>query len=220
MTNIEDKVKQLLSEIPDKVKVVAAAKTRTAEEILEAIGAGIRIVGENYIQESLPIIEKIGNRVKWHFIGHLQKNKIKYVMPHYDMIETVDSLPLALQINKHAEKQKKIMSILIEINCAREPQKSGVLPEDAMELIKKIAVLPNLKVLGLMTMGPLVDNPRALMPYFAETKSLFDKIRKANIPGVEMKYLSMGMSDSYKIAIEAGANIIRVGTKIFGERPV
>ncbi len=218
MGKIEAAVKSILKEIPDNVEVVAAAKTRTAEEILEAIEAGIRIVGENYIQESLPIIEKIGDKAIWHFIGHLQKNKAKYVVPHYDMVETVDSIPLAEQISKYAIKLDKVMPVLIEINSAREPQKYGVFPEKAIDLITGIKDLPGLKIMGLMTMGPAVNDPALLRPYFAETKSLFDTIKNSGIDGIEMKYLSMGMSDSYLIAIEEGSNVIRIGTKIFGHR--
>jgi len=219
MGKIKEAVKTILKEIPDNVEIVAAAKSRTAEEILEAIEAGIRIIGENYIQESLPIIEKIGDRAIWHFIGHLQKNKVKYVVPIYHMIETVDSRPLAEQISKHALKHGKVMPVLIEINSAREPQKFGVFPEKALDLIKDIKALPGLKVMGLMTMGPAVEHPDHLRPFFEETKALFDAIRNECIEGVEMKYLSMGMSDSYRVAIEAGANVIRIGTKIFGQRP-
>jgi len=219
MGKIKEAVKTILKEIPDNVEIVAAAKSRTAEEILEAIEAGIRIIGENYIQESLPIIEKIGDRAIWHFIGHLQKNKVKYVVPIYHMIETVDSRPLAEQISKHALKHGKVMPVLIEINSAREPQKFGVFPEKALDLIKDIKALPGLKVMGLMTMGPVVEHPDHLRPFFEETKALFDAIRNECIEGVEMKYLSMGMSDSYRVAIEAGANVIRIGTKIFGQRP-
>ena len=219
MGKIKEAVKTILKEIPDNVEIVAAAKSRTAEEILEAIEAGIRIIGENYIQESLPIIEKIGDRAIWHFIGHLQKNKVKYVVPIYHMIETVDSRPLAEQISKHALKHGKVMPVLIEINSAREPQKFGVFPEKALDLIKDIKALPGLKVMGLMTMGPAVELPDHLRPFFEETKALFDAIRNECIEGVEMKYLSMGMSDSYRVAIEAGANVIRIGTKIFGPRP-
>ena len=219
MGKIKEAVKTILKEIPDNVEIVAAAKSRTAEEILEAIEAGIRIIGENYIQESQPIIEKIGDRAIWHFIGHLQKNKVKYVVPIYHMIETVDSRPLAEQISKHALKHGKVMPVLIEINSAREPQKFGVFPEKALDLIKGIKDLPGLKVMGLMTMGPAVELPDHLKPFFEETKALFDAIRNECIEGVEMKYLSMGMSDSYRVAIEAGANVIRIGTKIFGPRP-
>ncbi len=218
MNDIKRNLEKILSEIPEGIELVAAAKSRTAEEILQAIEAGVKIIGENYVQESLKKIEKIGHKVRWHFIGHLQTNKVKYVIPVYDMIETVDSFKLAKEIDKHAKKNNKIMPVLIEINSGKEPQKFGIIPEDAENLIKEISTLSNIKVMGLMTMGPFTGDPEKARPYFIVTQKLFDKISDRNIPNVEMKYLSMGMSNSYKIAIEEGANMVRIGTKIFGER--
>lgn len=218
MNKIRRNLENILSEIPEGVDLVVAAKTRTAEEILQAIDAGVKKIGENYVQESLKVIEKIGSKAQWHFIGHLQTNKVKYVVPVYDMIETVDSIKLAKEIDKQAKKNNKIMPVLIEINSGREPQKFGVMPENTEKLIEEISSLPNIKIMGLMTMGPRFGEPEKARPYFKETKKIFDKIKTANIPNVEMKYLSMGMSNSYKIAIEEGANMVRIGTKIFGER--
>ena len=218
MNDIKSNLEKILSEISEGVELVAAAKSRTAEEILQAIEAGVKIIGENYVQESLKKIEKIGHKVRWHFIGHLQTNKVKYVIPVYDMIETVDSFKLAKEIDKHAKKNNKIMPVLIEINSGKEPQKFGIMPEDAENLIKEISTLSNIKVMGLMTMGPFTGDPEKARPYFIVTQKLFDKISDRDIPNVEMKYLSMGMSNSYKIAIEEGANMVRIGTKIFGER--
>ncbi len=218
MNEIKQNLEKILSEIPEGVELVAAAKTRTAEEILQAIDAGVKKIGENYVQESLRVIEKIGNKVQWHFIGHLQTNKAKYVVPVYDMIETVDSIKLANEIDKVAKKHNKIMPVLIEINSGREPQKFGVIPENTEKLLKAISNLSNIKIMGLMTMGPRFGVLEKARPYFKETKKIFDKIKAANILNVEMKYLSMGMSNSYKIAIEEGANLVRIGTKIFGER--
>jgi hypothetical protein len=220
MNEIKQNLKKIFAELPEGVELVAAAKTRTAEEILQAIDAGIKKIGENYVQESLKVIEKIGNKAQWHFIGHLQTNKVKYVVPVYDMIETVDSIKLAKEIDKQARKNNKIMPVLIEVNSGHEPQKFGVMPENTEKLLKAISSLPNIKIMGLMTMGPRFGDPEKARPYFKETKKIFDKIKSANIPNVEMKYLSMGMSNSYKIAIEEGANIVRIGTKIFGERKI
>ncbi len=218
MNDIKRNLEKILSEIPESVELVAAAKTRTAEEILQAIDAGVKKIGENYVQESLRVIEKIGDKAQWHFIGHLQTNKVKYVVPVYNMIETVDSIKLAKEIDKQAKKNNKIMPVLIEINSGREPQKFGVMPENTEKLTEEISSLPNIKIMGLMTMGPRFGDPEKARPYFKETKKIFDKIKAANILNVEMKYLSMGMSNSYKIAIEEGANMVRIGTKIFGER--
>lgn len=215
---IKENAKRLLKELPKGVQLVAAAKTRTPEEILEAIEAGISIIGENYVQEAERAFRVIGNRAKWHMIGHLQTNKAKKAVKIFDMIETVDSVKIAKAIDKECAKMGKIMPVLIEINSAEEPQKAGILPDEAIVLIKEISQLKNIRIEGLMTMGPFVDDPEQLRPYFRKTKELFEEIKKMNIPNVEMKYLSMGMSDSYKIAIEEGANIVRIGTKIFGPR--
>lgn len=215
---IRENVKSLLKEIPAGIELVAAAKTRQPSEILEAIEAGIKIVGENYVQEALRAKNVIGDKAKWHFIGHLQKNKVKRAVSIFDMIETVDSVPLARQIDKYCKEMGKAMPVLIEINSGREPQKFGAMPEEVEELIKTISRLNNIKIMGLMTMGPRFGNPEDARPYFIETKRIFDNLKKIQIPNVEMKYLSMGMSNSYRIAMEEGANIVRIGTKIFGQR--
>ena len=215
---IRENVKEILSELPAGVELVAAAKTRSTEEILEALSAGVKTIGENYIQEAEKVQAAVGNEVKWHFIGHLQKNKVKKAVCLFDMIETVDSLELAKEIDRRCGRNGKAMPVLIEVNSGREEQKSGVLPEDAEQLIREISELPNVKVEGLMTMGPFSGNPEDARPYFVETKRIFDQIKSLGIPNVEMKYLSMGMTNSYKVALEEGASIVRIGTKIFGER--
>ncbi len=218
MGTITENVKRLLSEVPEGVEVVAAAKTRSVDEILEAIDAGISKIGENYVQEAVAVHESVGKKAQWHFIGHLQSNKVVQVVPIFDMIETVDSAKLARKIDKYAKLNDKIMFILIEVNSGREPQKNGVMPDDVEQLVREIASLSHIKVMGLMTMGPFTGDPEDARPYFVETRKIFDHIKDLNIPNVEMKFLSMGMSNSYKVAIEEGANIIRVGTKLFGER--
>jgi len=215
---IRQNVTQILSELPNGVQLVAAAKTRQPEEILEAIEAGIKIVGENYVQEAERAYEVVGNQARWHFIGSLQKNKVKKVVRLFDMIETVDSADLAREIDKRCAQIGKVMPVLIEVNSGREKQKSGVLPENAEQLVKEISAFPNIRVAGLMTMGPRFGNPEDSRPYFVETKKIFEKMKKLNLPNVEMEYLSMGMTNSYKIAIEEGANMVRIGTKLFGER--
>lgn len=215
---IKKNVKKILDELPEDVELVAAAKTRTPEEMREAIEAGIKIVGENYVQEAQKAFEAIGKRVKWHFIGYLQKNKVKKAVKIFDMIETIDSYTLAQEIDKRCSQISKIMPILIEINSGREEQKSGVFPEDALGLIQEISLLPQIKVMGLMTMGPRFGNPEDSRPYFTETRKVFEKIKALNLPHIEMKYLSMGMTNSYQIAIEEKANMVRIGTLIFGKR--
>lgn len=215
---IKQNVGQILSELPDGVELVAAAKTRQSEEILEAVAAGVKIVGENYVQEAEGAYEMVGNRAKWHFIGHLQKNKAKKAVRIFDMIETVDSVEIAKEIDKRCAQIDKIMPILIEINSGRERQKAGVFPEEAEQLIREISAYQNIKVLGLMTMGPFAGDPEDSRPYFVETKKTFDRIKQLGLPDVDMRYLSMGMTNSYKVAIEEGANTVRIGSKIFGER--
>ena len=215
---IRRNVEKILKELPDGVQLVAAAKTRKPEEILEAIETGVTIIGENYVQEAEKAYEYIGEKVKWHFIGHLQKNKVKKAVNIFDMIETVDTIEIALEIDKRCYQINKIMPVLIEVNSGREIQKSGVLPEDVEKLVGDISSLNNIKLMGLMTMGPIAGNPEDSRPYFIETRKIFLKIQELDINNVEMKYLSMGMTNSYKIAIEEGANVIRLGSKIFGER--
>ncbi len=215
---IEKNVKKILDELPEGVELVAAAKTRTPEEIKQAVEAGVKIIGENYIQEAQEAFNAVGKRARWHFIGHLQRNKVKEAVKIFDMIETVDSWKLAQEIDKRLSGEDKVMPVLIEVNSGREEQKFGVLPEDVEALAGKIAGLQHLKLQGLMTMGPMVGDPENARPYFVETRGVFESLKKLSIPGVEMKYLSMGMTNSYKIAVEEGANIVRIGTKIFGPR--
>jgi len=215
---IKENVQRTLSELPDGVELVAAAKARTPKEIQEAIEAGVKIIGENYLQEAERAYAVIGNKVKWHFIGYLQKNKVKKAVSIFDMIETVDSVEIAKEIDKRCAQIGKIMPVLIEINIGREEQKSGVFPETTEQLAREISAFPNVRVKGLMTMGPLSGNPEASRPHFVEMKKLFEKIKKLNLPNIEIRYLSMGMTNSYKVALEEGANIVRIGSKIFGER--
>jgi pyridoxal phosphate enzyme (YggS family) len=151
---IEGNVKKILGELPEGVQLVGAAKTRTPEEIQEAVEAGLEIIGENYVQEAERAFQVIGDRAKWHMIGHLQRNKAKKAVKVFDMIETVDSMKLAREIDKSCQKIGKVMSVLIEINSGEESQKAGVMPEDAIPLIQEMSILKNIRIVGLMTMGP------------------------------------------------------------------
>ena len=215
---ISRNVRALLAELPPGVELVAACKTRTPPEIQEAVEAGIAIVGENYIQEAQQAYPLIGARVRWHFIGALQKNKVKTAARLFDMIETVDCLAMAEALDKACLAAGKTMPILLEINSGREAQKSGMLPEDAVSIARSISALPNIRVMGLMTMGPRFGNPEDARPCFAATCRLFEEIKRLALPGVEMEHLSMGMTNSYLVAIEEGANMVRIGSKIFEER--
>jgi hypothetical protein len=219
VSHITENIIRILKDIPDNVKVVAAAKSRNIDEVRETIEAGITMIGENYLQDAKEVISELKDMASWHFIGHVQKNKVKHVVPIFDMIETVDSMELALLIDKSAENQGKIMPVLVEVNSGLEEQKAGAMPEEVPSLAEYISSLPNIRLNGLMTMGPFIDEPHGLRPCFRLTKKLFDELAKSGLPNVEMKWLSMGMSDSYLSAIEEGANLVRIGTLIYGPRP-
>ena len=221
--NIRDNFLKIRKEIPDYVQIVLAAKMRTKEEIEEAISAGAEIIGENYVQEAEKMYQELGEKarkVKWHLIGALQKNKINRALRIFDCIQTVDSSELAEAINKRAHNLNKKISVFIEINIGSEITKTGVKPEYEVikELAEHISKLNYLKLEGLMTMGPRTGNPEDVRVHFRKTKEFFNRLKGANIPNVELKYLSMGMSNSYKVAIEEGANMVRLGTGIFGKR--
>jgi pyridoxal phosphate enzyme (YggS family) len=215
---IAEVVHKISSELTPGVMLVAAAKTRTLEEVEAVIDAGVTNIGYNYIQEGLPIIETIGARATWHMIGHLQRNKAKYVADLFDMCQTIDSWRLAKYLDNRCELAGRKLPVLIEINSGEESNKTGVLPENLEELVHKMISLKYLKVQGLMTMGPRFGDPENSRPYFRLTKQAFEGIKAMNLPNIEMKFLSMGMSNSYKVAIEEGSNIVRIGTKLFGER--
>lgn len=215
---IKEKAERLINELPKGVKLLAAAKERDASEISEAIKGGVTLIGENYLNDALRVRNEVTEKAEWHFIGHLQRNKVKRVIDIFDMIESVDSFRLAKEIDKWCQKQDKVMPILIEVNSGEEDQKAGVAPKDVIPLIKDLSTLNNVKIMGLMTMGPRFGDPEDSRPYFRKTKQIFEQAKDLDLPNVEMKYLSMGMTNSYKVAIEEGANLVRIGTKIFGKR--
>lgn len=210
--------KHLLEVLPPHVTLVAAAKTRTPEEIVSAIRGGVTDIGHNYVQEAERIIRAVGQDVRWHLIGHLQRNKAKKAAELFDMVETVDSWRIARTLDRYCAELGKVMSVLIEVNSGREPQKTGLLPEEVDDLARRLGELHHIRLEGLMTMGPRFGDPQAARPYFQVTKEAFTRLKKADIPNVNMRYLSMGMSNTYEIAIEEGANMVRIGTKLFGER--
>jgi len=215
---INDNVKKILGELPAGCGLVAAVKSRSPEEVLEAVEAGVRIIGENYLQEAGAHFQLVGRKAPWHFIGHLQKNKVKKAVALFDLIETVDSLEIAAEIDRRSGAIGKTTEIFMEVNSGREPQKFGIMPEEVEPLLVKISGFSNIKVMGLMTMGPACSNPEDLRPYFKETRFLWEKIKKCAPANTEMRYLSMGMSDSFRVAIEEGANLVRIGAGIFGVR--
>jgi PLP dependent protein len=227
---IKENYQKIRSEVPSNVRIVAAAKTRTTEEVEELVEAGITDIGENYVQEAEDMIKSLHpmtvKKVNWHMIGNLQKNKINKALPIFDVIQTVDSLKLAQDIDKRVKKAgKDFVSILLEINIGSEFTKNGIQPAEyddfegfMKKLIIDISKLSHIHLEGLMTMGPRFDDPEKPRPFFRRTKNLFDSLSKLNLERVNMKYLSMGMTNSYKVAIEEGANLIRIGTAIFGPR--
>lgn len=201
-----------------EVTLVAVSKTKPISMIEEAMEYGIRVFGENKVQELDKKEELLPDSIDWHMIGHLQRNKVKYIAGKTALIHSVDSLRLAEQIEKEFAKKDKIADILIEVNVAKEDTKFGVLPEDTLDLIKQIAPFPHIHVKGLMTIAPYVRNPEENRVHFRDLRKLLVDINGKNIDNINMSDLSMGMTGDYMIAIEEGATYVRVGTGIFGER--
>jgi hypothetical protein len=221
--SITENFQRIREEIPDHVRIVLAAKTRTREEVEEAIRAGATDIGENYVQEGETMhacLGEMANRVTWHMIGDLQTNKINKALPVFDMIQTIDSLKKARAVNLRAERIGKIMPVLLEINIGSERTKSGMPPElpQVESVVREAACLSHISVRGLMTMGPRFGDPEASRPYFRATRQIFETIGEQDIPSVSMEELSMGMSNAYKVAIDEGATMVRLGTCIFGRR--
>lgn len=221
--SIAENYQRIREEVPDNVIIVLAGKTRTSEEIEEAIEAGAADIGENYVQEAEKMYDSLGEKakkVRWHMIGHLQRNKINKALRIFDVIQTVDSLEKAVAIDKRAQEIGKTVSVYLEINIGSEMTKAGIKPEYKVieNLVREISKLEHLSLEGLMTMGPRFGNPEDSRPYFRKAKDVFERIKMFNLPRVKMKVLSMGMSNSYKVAIEEGSNMIRLGTVVFGER--
>lgn len=227
LNSIADNLKQINDRIERAAKragrdardiiLIAVTKTVPVDTIEEAVRSGIfKDIGENRIQEARPKIKALGDKARWHMIGHLQANKAKDAVAIFDLIHSVDSLELAEEINKRAKGVGKVQNILIEVKTSSEATKHGVPTNNALPLVKDIAKLSNVRIKGLMTMAPFVDNPEKARPYFVKCRLLSDKINKEKIRGVEMRYLSMGMSNDFEVAIEEGSNMVRIGRAIFG----
>lgn len=200
---------------PDEIELVAVTKMHSADEIKEIIESGHFILGENRVQEALEKIPQLPDNIRWHLIGHLQTNKVRDAVKYFELIHSVDSERLAEEIDRQAEKINKRMNILIEVNTSGEESKFGLTTKDAPDLIKSISAMQNIRICGLMTMAPFVDDDSIIRHSFRELRLLRDKIAQMHLPNVEMKYLSMGMTNDYKIAIEEGANLLRIGSAIF-----
>lgn len=202
---------------PDEIRLVAVGKTQPVTTVRQAIAAGARIIGENYIQEAREKFDALCQfDTQWHFIGHLQSNKAKYAVRMFELIHSVDSLKLAHEINKQACKVGKKQRILLQVNISGEQTKSGIAEKQAHDLVEQVLVLENLHLQGLMTMPPFFDAPVKARPYFAALRDLRDRLE--NRLEVELKDLSMGMTGDFEVAIEEGATLVRIGTALFGVR--
>ncbi len=202
---------------PDEVTLVAVTKTVEADVMNAAIDLGVTIVGENRVQEIRRKFDDV-KPVSWHQIGHLQRNKVKYIADKVDMIHSVDSIRLAEEISDKAQKFGRTIDILIQVNVAGESQKFGIDDETLTEMLTEISKLEGIKVKGLMLIAPFADDPETVRPIFRRMKEIFDSTKNSNYDNVEMKYLSMGMTGDYEVAIEEGANMVRIGSGIFGKR--
>lgn len=202
----------------EEVTLIAVTKNHDVNAMREAIDAGATVIGENRVQEAMQKYEILDRNVKWHLIGHLQTNKAKYAVKIFDMIESVDSIKLAEALNKEAAKIDKQQEILVQVNLVKEASKTGIFLEELDELLAKIDTLDNLKLKGLMFIAPKVDNLEEVRPMFAQMFKLFKQLQTKTFKTADIKYLSMGMTHDYQIAIEEGANLVRVGTGIFGLR--
>lgn len=203
---------------PSEVTLIAVSKTKPVSALQEAYDAGVRDFGENKVQELTTKAEVLPQDIRWHMIGHLQRNKVKYIIGKVCMIHSVDSLRLAEEISREAVKKQTEVDILIEVNVAEEESKFGVSPDEAENLVRQIAVLPGIHVRGLMTIAPFVEDAEKNRKYFRQLRQLAVDIGSKNIDNIDMSILSMGMTGDYRVAIEEGAAYVRVGTGIFGER--
>ncbi|PLX78481.1 MAG: YggS family pyridoxal phosphate-dependent enzyme [Desulfuromonas sp.] len=228
MPNIADNLQRIHDQIdrvcrrcnrnPADVELVAVSKKKPATDIEQAFAAGQRIFGESYVQELAEKLDLVTQPVSWHFIGGLQSNKVKYLRGRTELIHSVDRLSLATEIDRQWGKIDARADILLQFNLGREESKSGADESGALDLVRQVAALNHLKIRGLMTLPPYAADPEEVRPYFRRLRELSTTIATSNIPGVEMKHLSMGMSHDFEIAIEEGATLIRIGTAIFGER--
>ena len=203
---------------PSEVILLAVSKTKPASMIREAMEAGQRAFGENYVQELCEKVELFGNSADWHMIGHLQRNKVKNVIGKVSMIHSVDSMRLAEQIEKDAGKQGISVNVLLEVNVAAEESKWGFTPEETEGILRQLSSFPHVHVCGLMTSAPITEDPESNRGYFRQLRTLFDSLAALKLPNTDMRVLSMGMTGDYEVAVEEGATMVRVGTGIFGAR--
>lgn len=214
---IYENVLKLKNDIPEEVTLIAVSKTRSLDEMEEAYKAGVRDFGENKVQEFKDKVREFHQEIRWHFIGHLQSNKVKYLVDKVYLIHSMDRVSLLHEIEKQYKLKDKICNVLIEINIGREESKTGLLIEDLEELLLEVERCEKVKVMGLMTVIPKGDE-ESCRGYFREIKNIFDSLKVRKFNNISMDILSMGMTNDYKIALEEGANIIRIGEGIFGKR--
>jgi len=203
---------------PEAVRLVAVSKTRPPEDVVAAFRAGQTIFGENYVQELAAKAQGVAEPLEWHFIGHLQSNKVRYLAGMVTLVHSVDRLSLAREIDRQWGMLGRCCDLLVQVNISGEATKSGTDERGALQLVHDIALLPNIRVRGLMTMPPFFDDPERARPFFSGLKRLSEMIAGEAVPGVEMKELSMGMSGDFEVAIEEGATLVRIGSAIFGDR--
>ncbi|MDP2945492.1 MAG: YggS family pyridoxal phosphate-dependent enzyme [Atribacterota bacterium] len=201
---------------PEEIKLVAVTKTATIEQIKEAINAGVKIIGENKVQEAKEKYQILTADTEWHLVGHLQTNKVKYAIEIFDCIQTVDSIKLAKEIDKRSLQFGKTTNVLVEVNVSGEESKYGIKPEEVEPFLKEISEFSRIRVRGLMTIAPIEEDKEEVRPYFRKLRELSKEIKSKNIKNVKMDYLSMGMTDDFEVAIEEGANMVRIGRGIFG----
>lgn len=203
---------------PGEIKLLAATKSQSAEKIRAAIDAGIRLFGENYVQEAKAKRSRIADPVEWHMIGHLQRNKVKAALDLFSLIESLDSLELARALDREGKKRGEIVRCFIEVNLGGEETKSGVAKEKVRWLLEEVSGLSSVRVEGLMAIPPFRENPEDVRPYFRELRDLALELRGLELPNVDLRELSMGMTHDFPVAIEEGATLVRIGTAIFGPR--
>ena len=197
------------------VTLLVVTKNRTIEQIQQLLECGEFLLGENRLQEAKSKIPLLPTTLHWHMIGHLQRNKVKDALQLFEMIQSVDSLRLAREIQKVAEATNRSVDVLVQLNVAGEETKFGIPAEETLAFMKELAALPRLRVKGVMTIAPLTHDPEEVRPHFRRLRQIFDTLAAAQIPGVEMRYLSMGMTNDYRVAIEEGANLLRIGSAVF-----
>jgi len=216
---INEKIKKAALRVnrdPEEIKLVAVTKTATIEQIKEAISAGVKIIGENKVQEAKEKYQILSADIEWHLVGHLQTNKVKYAIEIFDLIHSVDSIKLAKEIDRRSQQFGMITNVLVEVNISGEETKYGIKPEEVELFIKEISEFSRIKIRGLMTIAPIAEDKEEVRPYFRKLRELSKEIKSKNIKNVKMDYLSMGMTEDFEVAIEEGANMIRIGRGIFG----